>query len=349
MSGVLVHIDHFSGPMALLLHLIRKEEMDIFDININEITSQYLSTIKSMNKLNLEVAGDFVAMAATLIQIKSKMLLPQYNENGEVVETEDPRKELVKRLVEYQMFQDASKTLYQRPLLGRDVWTRGTREDFRSVEDDGIVMEEENALYALMSAYRMAVKNMKKAVHKVTESLQSISDRIWEMRRWLRVGHETRMSEMIIGTENRIPQVLITFLSLLEMAKIGIVTLFQSENFADIHIQTKKEVTIDAISNVENYEAQVHAPMAAGITEVNVSELNLDSEVSTPQMELSEMNFTENTDVAVAADPLVAAATVVSDPGFVIESATDEDIFNEEKRLFGEVISENKKEQEPEI
>src|SRR5579859_1906074 len=151
--GVVVHINKFSGPLGLLLHLIRSQEMDIFDINIHEITKQYLESIRAMKQLNLEVAGDFVAMAATLIQIKSKMLLPQYDENGEVVEEADPRKDLVKRLLEYQMFQEASQSLYKRDLLGRDTWARGEREEI-NVKDDEVILEEENALYALISLYR---------------------------------------------------------------------------------------------------------------------------------------------------------------------------------------------------
>ena len=122
----LVHLQQFEGPLALLLYLIRKEEMDILDINVNDITRQYLDHIRMMKELDLEVAGEFVAMAATLIHIKSKMLLPNYDEKGEVVETsEDPRKELVQKLLDYQRYQDGAKRLYERPLLNRDLFLRG--------------------------------------------------------------------------------------------------------------------------------------------------------------------------------------------------------------------------------
>ncbi|OFZ17671.1 MAG: hypothetical protein A2Z20_00440 [Bdellovibrionales bacterium RBG_16_40_8] len=251
--GVVVHIDKFSGPLALLLHLIRREEMDIFDINITEITKQFLESIRAMKKLNIEMAGDFIAMAATLIQIKSKMLLPQYNEDGEVIEQEDPRKDLVKRLLEYQMFQDAGKDLYKRNLMGRDVWARGLREEI-SVDESEIILDEKGALYSLISAYRLTIKNVKKAVHRVTHSLQSVADRIWQMRERLIVGRPTKLSDFIDAETNRKDQLLITFLSLLELAKIGIVSLFQSEHYADIHIETKKEIDKDSLSKVESYE-----------------------------------------------------------------------------------------------
>lgn len=282
--GVVVHLDKFSGPMALLLHLVRREEMDIFDININEITKQYLDSIKSMKKLNLEVAGDFIAMAATLLQIKSKMLLPQYDEQGEELEQEDPRKDLVRRLLEYQIFQEAGQNLYKRDLVGRNVWLRGSREEI-NVEESQILLEDENALYSLISCYRTATKNMKKTVHRVANSLQSIADRIWQMKSLLVLGQTTQLSKLAAhpalsantekntvedAAENTIKnktentaRLLITFLSLLELAKIGLVNLFQSENFADIHVETKGEIDRDAVSKVENYDVQMANDPAA--------------------------------------------------------------------------------------
>src|SRR3954468_1595754 len=121
-----IQLPKFEGPLGLLLYLIRKEEMDIMDINIHEITKQYFEYIKLMKELDLEVAGEFVAMASTLIHIKSRMLLPQYNEEGEEVQ-EDPRKELVQKLLEYKKIKELSQQLYKLPLLGRDVFRRGER------------------------------------------------------------------------------------------------------------------------------------------------------------------------------------------------------------------------------
>src|SRR5271154_6867759 len=122
-----IQLDRFEGPLSLLLYLIRKNELDIYDIPINAITQQYLEYIQIMKELNLEVAGEFIAMAATLIFIKSKMLVPQYDANGEEI-ADDPRKELVQQLVEYQKYQEAGKELYKRPLVGRDIWLRGQKE-----------------------------------------------------------------------------------------------------------------------------------------------------------------------------------------------------------------------------
>lgn len=249
-----IQLEKFEGPLGLLLHLIRKEEMDIFDINIHQITKQYLEFIKSMKQLDLEVAGEFVAMAATLIQIKSKMLLPQYNEDGEVIENEDPRRELVQRLLEYQKFQEVSQQLYERPLVGRDIWLRGRREEVDVVDDGEVVVEEENALFALISCYRSVVQKMKKSVHKVGTELQSIASRISEIRSSLAVGMRVRFNELLKKSGSQRDQVLVTFLSLLELAKMGFVSVFQADSFSEIHIEAKKVIEGDALSRVEDYE-----------------------------------------------------------------------------------------------
>ena len=251
--NLIVEVERFSGPLDLLLYLIRKEEMDIFDINIGQITKQYLDSIKQMKKLNLEVAGDFVAMAATLIQIKAKMLVPQYDEEGEVLEEEDPRKDLVRRLLEYQAFQDAGKRLYDRSLVGRDVLLRGKRESIEAPEGE-LIIEEDNALYALIASYRGVVKKMNKAVHTVAKSLKSIRERIMEIRYFLTVGKRVEMSTLY-ERETDDPQgtKLITFLSCLELAKLGLVSLFQSNNFEEIHIEAKTHIDEDVIAKVENY------------------------------------------------------------------------------------------------
>ncbi len=309
---VIVELDGFSGPLDLLLYLIRKEEMDIFDINIQEITKQYLDSIKQMKKLNLEAAGEFVAMAATLIQIKAKMLVPQYNEEGEVIEDADPRKDLVRRLIEYQMYQDAGKRLYERPLLGRDLFLRGRRENIQMPEGE-VILEEENALYALIASYRGAVRRMKKAVHKVAKSLKSIRERIMEIRVHLKVGQRVLMSSLLEqNAEDHKGNKLITFLSLLELGKLGLVSLFQSENFADIHIEANTEINEDVIAKVENYDA------AHGIGD--------NTEIWLQEEELAATG-TDDMQANLFVQPHLA------DGEPAVEAATDEEILAEEQRL----------------
>ncbi len=256
-----IQLQKFEGPLALLLYLIRKEEMDIFDIKINEITKQYLEYIKLMQELDLDLAGEFVAMASTLIQIKSRMLLPQYNEQGEIIEQEDPRKELVQRLLEYQKYQDVSKQLYERPLLGRDVWGRGIREKLEAGEEE--ILLEDNALFSLISAYRSALRSIKKKAHQVAAKTQSIAQRILEMRDRLLVGQRVAMSDLVEQLQDKRKQVLITFLSLLELGKMGFVNLYQTENYSEIYVEARKAIETDMLSRVEEYDSMRAEDIAA--------------------------------------------------------------------------------------
>lgn len=253
--SIRVQLQQFEGPLDLLLYLIRKDEMDIFNINVTEITKQYLEFIKLMKEFDIEVAGDFIAMASTLIQIKSRMLLPQYDENGEIVETEDPRKELVQKLLEYEKFKEAAKALYERPLLNRDQWPRGFREKMDEKEDE--IELEDNALFSLIGSYRKMVKSSLKRIHKVTVKLQSIGSRILEMKDLLIPGRQITMFELfnhnIADLKERSRNVLITFLSLLELGKMGYVSFYQTENYGDIYVNPKKPVEGDVLSKVEEY------------------------------------------------------------------------------------------------
>lgn len=252
-----VQLQQFEGPLGLLLYLIRKEEMDIFDINIHQITSQYLEYIRRMKNFDLEVAGDFIAMASTLLQIKSQMLLPQYDEQGEEVEEEDPRKQLVQKLLEYQRYQKASEQLYSRPLLFRDQWPRGVKETFHSNEEPEIDLEE-GGLFSMIALYRKAVRRVRKKTHEVGTKGQSIASRVREIRNLFKVGVRTAMSALLGKKDpgERRQEVLITFLSLLELAKMGFVKLFQAETFQEIHVQANKEIGSEVAETVHEYDAQ---------------------------------------------------------------------------------------------
>ncbi len=379
-----IQLPKFEGPMALLLYLIRKEEMDIMDIKIHLITAQYLEYIKLMKELDLEVAGEFISMASTLIHIKSRMLLPSYDENGEVIEQEDPRKELVQRLLEYQKFQEASKALYERPLLGRDIFVRGIREKLEAKEDEIIL--EENALFSLISAYRNVLKSVKKKVHQVAAKAQSIASRILELKSRLVVGARVGMSELLDNTlqiaDDKRRQVLITFLSLLELGKMGFVSLYQTENYQEIYVETKKEIESNALDRVEEYDsiqadevAERMMEKAAKVEDVSPDDFVLPDEKDEDQLELAEVineedmasdeeilaaendldsNSTRVEDISFAAshlDFVESDVTQVSESLLTDHEAKNEDAGNlENKDQSDEVkwIVENQKDSEPE-
>lgn len=349
-----VQLPKFEGPLGLLLYLIRKEEMDIMDIKIHEITHQYLEYIKLMKELDLEVAGEFVAMAATLIQIKSRMLLPQYDENGEVVETEDPRKELVQKLIEYQKYQEAAKALYERPLLGRDLWIRGVRETLQPKEDE--IVLEENALFSLIGSYRRIIKAAKKKIHQVSQKTQSIAGRILEMKDRLIPGQRVILMDLVSSAENKGKQLLITFLSALELGKMGFVSLYQSEVYGDIWIDTKKPIEGDAISRVEEYdsmgaeasaEAMITKAKKEAAAEEELQSLLKDNESQT-QLSLEPLVGLEDVAGVVLENELATDDFVLKDGDDleaiiandmeVADLASDDEIFAAEKELFGESI-----------
>ncbi len=311
-----IQLPKFEGPMALLLYLIRKEEMDIFDIKVNEITKQYLEYIKLMKELDLELAGEFISMASTLIHIKSRMLLPQYNENGEVIEQEDPRKELVQRLLEYQKYQEASKNLYERPLLGRDVFARGIRERLDTKEDE--IVLEDNALFALISAYRNALRTIKKKVHQVAAKAQSIASRIMEIKDRLPIGARIGMSDLIDNLSEKRRQVLITFLSLLELGKMGFVSLYQADTYQEIYIQANKPIETNVLDRVEEYDSmradEIAATMmekAQKIEDVDAVDFVMPDEVD-PDEQLAFEEPTDDSDMASDDEILAAEKEMLS-------------------------------------
>ncbi len=331
-----VHLQKFEGPLPLLLYLIRKDEMDIFDINIFEITTQYMEHIRLMKELDLEVAGDFVAMAATLLQIKSRMLLPNYNEDGEVSDTEDPRKELVQMLLEYQKFQAAGKNLIKRYLLGRDVFGRGAT--YRAEDQMGaVVIEADNALFALIGAYRRTIKKMKSAVHQVKAKTLSIASRIMQIKDRLIVGRRVLLADIVAkDTVNADPkdfrtQLLITFLSILELGRLGFVSLFQSEVFSDIHIEAKTEIASAGLERVQEFDSADNLGLSDKLFQNKKVFVDMTADDLAPEnvaAEAAQTSFAMTEPLSI--DDLDEENSIFEDG---VAAATDEEILNAEIAL----------------
>lgn len=290
---MLVQLAQFEGPLGLLLYLIRKEEMDIYDIPIHKITKQYLAYVKQMESFDLEKAGDFVAMAATLIQIKARMLLPTYNEEGEEEIIEDPRKQLVNQLLEYEKFQEGARLLNDRPLLGRDTFKRGSRE-FIPQEDAGIAVEEE-AFFGLIKCYRDIIKKAAKAKHTVSAKFQSIASRILELADRILPGKRVVLQELEQSWDKT--KYLITFLSTLELGKLGFISLFQSEDCGPIYIDGKQDINGDIVTRVAEYDDGLDASQKEQQTVLqeqkttvaeHEEEMASDEEIFAAELELEE-------------------------------------------------------------
>jgi len=233
-KGYNVHLDSFDGPLDLLLHLIRKNEVDICDIPIAVITGQYLDYIKLMKELNLEVAGDFLVMAATLLQIKSRLLLPlDEPEEGEEEEG-DPRAELIRRLMEYQQYKDAGMVIGARALLGREVFVRTAVDPLLAAakSEEGPL---EVTLFDLVDAFRVLLEHIPaEHFHDVAAAETfSIADCINEILSLLQERDTVQFEDLVRADHTR-ERVIVTFLALLELCRLKLIRIFQNGPQGDI-------------------------------------------------------------------------------------------------------------------
>ena len=237
-----VRIEEFEGPLDLLLHLIKKNEVDIYNIPIAAITRQYLDYMEILKELNLDIAGEFLVMAATLLQIKSRMLLPATPEEDGEAEVEDPRAELVRRLLEYQRYRDASQLLNCRNLLGREIFAR----KFDAPEFDEMEPVEEPAdveLFELIEAFQKVLARVSvDTFHDVVADGISIADRIGEVLSVLHV-EKTVSFDALFTTGMTRDLLVVTFLSILELCKMKLIKVVQAENRGAIwlHLAAKEE------------------------------------------------------------------------------------------------------------
>ena len=226
----------FEGPLDLLLHLIRKHEVDIHDIPIALITAQYLSAIDLMQELNLDVAGDFLLMAATLIHIKSKMLLPRPETAAAVEgEEEDPRDALVRRLLEHQKFKAAGALLHEREQLRAAQWLRPD-ERIAAIAGDDYEPELEVDLFSLLSAFQAVVQRAKLRPRVLLPPEQiPIEVRIDQLLARLSETEACGFDELFADIDDR-RGLIVTFLALLEMIRLKLVRVFQSGSFGPIRV-----------------------------------------------------------------------------------------------------------------
>jgi segregation and condensation protein A len=227
---------NFEGPLDLLLHLIKKHEVNIYDIPIALITSQYLDTLKLMQDLNLDIAGEFLVMAATLIHIKSKMLLPRPETAASVEgEDEDPRDALVRRLLEHQKFKAAAELLHEREQLRAAQWQRPD-ERVATIAGDEYEPELEVDLFSLLSAFQSVVQRAKQRPTVVLPAEEMpVEVRIQQLMERLSETEACGFEELFADVYER-SGLIVTFLALLEMIRLKLVRVFQSGSFGPIRV-----------------------------------------------------------------------------------------------------------------
>jgi segregation and condensation protein A len=247
------HLDHYDGPLDLLLDLIRKQQIDIRDIPIATITSQYLAYLDKAREMDLDIGAEFVFMAATLIHIKSRLLLPTdpaLRKEGEA--EEDPREELVQRLLEHQRFKDAAEMLQQKRIIEENVWSNPQMKQWVSEEENpGLAV----SLFDLIKAFGEVLERAKnRPVYEIKEEEISVSDMVVHVRELLNATRQDKPLFILQVMESQRTRraMICLFLAVLEMVKAQTVLILQPDLFGEI-----------ALAKGERFEEAEAHPTAA--------------------------------------------------------------------------------------
>ena len=232
------HLDQYDGPLDLLLDLIRKQEIDIYNIPIAQITAQYLEYMQRAAEMDVELSAEFVYMAATLIHIKSKMLLPRDPELEKMMPEDDPRKELAERLLEYERFKDAAEMLHQKRVIEEAVWSNPQIEQFRAEDDDpGLAV----SLFDLVKTFQSVLERAK---HRPTYEIDTDEVSVPDMIRYLKnvFADETKPvpARDLFERQRSRRAMICLFLALLELVKLQAIGLVQADAFGEIGIKRLK-------------------------------------------------------------------------------------------------------------
>ncbi|MDJ0911525.1 MAG: segregation/condensation protein A [Woeseiaceae bacterium] len=233
-----VFLEAFEGPLDLLLYLIRRQNIDILDIPIAEITKQYVQYIELMKELQLELAGEYLLMAAMLAEIKSRMLLPRPETEEE--EEEDPRAELVRRLQEYERYKKAAEDISELPRLERDVFVASAEAPERKIVQKmpDVTMKE------LLLAFHDVLKRAEMFSHlHVTREPLSVRQRMSEVLTRIKAGSFTGFPELFDPEEGRMG-VAVTFIAILELLKESLIEVVQSDEYAPLHVRAASAVRL---------------------------------------------------------------------------------------------------------
>lgn len=245
--SVTFKLPRFEGPLDLLLHLIKRDEIDIYDIPIAHITKQYLGTLELMRQLDLEVAGEFLVMAATLMRIKAKMLLP-VPKSDEDEDEGDPREELVQRLLEYRLYKEASETLKTQEGERRGLFERGM---VPTEDEAGPLPLAPATLFDLLEALnRVLARRPERVVYEVRTEAFDIEDKMSFIARTVAEDGQLRFSDLMFRARARM-EIVVSFMALLELVKLGQIVVVQEANFADILILPKLPEGNDTHASIE--------------------------------------------------------------------------------------------------
>ncbi len=247
-----IKLEVFEGPLDLLLYLIKKDEVNIYDIPIAQITDQYLEYLDMMKLLDLDVVGDFLVMAATLMQIKSKMLLPP-DPSEQVQEEEDPRDELVRRLLEYKKFKEAADDLRNKEMVRQDFFRRTPDEaKIKEMKEEATEVYFEANLFDLISAFANALKNVPKDVfYEVIKEEFTVEQKIHDILHLFLHRPKIFLAELFSKTRSK-DEIIVTFMAVLELIRLREVVAMQKGIFSEIEIVRNTDNIPQSLKEAEN-------------------------------------------------------------------------------------------------
>jgi segregation and condensation protein A len=234
-SPLSFHLEHYDGPLDLLLDLIRKQEINIYDIPIARITQQYLDWMQKAAEMNIELSAEFVYMAATLIHIKSRMLLPRDPELDKIAPEEDPRQELVDRLLEHERFKSAAEMLHQKRVVEEAVWSNPQIAQFRAENDDpGLAV----SLFDLVKTFQDVLDRAKnRPMYEVDGDEVSVPDMIRYLRQALAKSAKPLSARDLFERQKSRRAMICLFLAVLELVKLQALGLTQEDTFGEIGLK----------------------------------------------------------------------------------------------------------------
>jgi segregation and condensation protein A len=242
----------YEGPLDLLLDLIRKQDIDIYDIPIARITAQFLAYVENLKQTDIDVAGEFIYTASLLIHIKSKMLLPRLPVEAGEAENEDPRRELVERLLEHERFKNAAQMLAQKQQLEEASWSRPQMREFRN--DEGTEAEIAADTVDLVRVFREVLERARtRPVLNVDEDAVTVAQMVTFIRRRMVMEDKPVSLKRLLANTRSERALIAMFLALLELVRLQAILLRQDANFSDILI--KKQAEFEAVLNARMAEA----------------------------------------------------------------------------------------------
>ena len=234
-----IKLDVFEGPLDLLLYLVKKDHLNIYDIPIAHVTEQYLKYLELMKLLDLNIAGEFLVMAATLMQIKSKMLLPP-DPDSQIAEEEDPRAELIKKLLEYEKFKEIAENLRQKEIGQQEIFKRPNAQEKEEVSSDAEVYFEAS-LFDLINVFSKAMEKIpKETFYQVIKDEFTVEEKVHTILHLLLEKSSVRIFELFSQAKNKI-EVVVIFLAILELIRLKEIVAWQKDLFGEIEVGRNKE------------------------------------------------------------------------------------------------------------